>query len=84
MTIEIKSDANGKAVIWSEVGGKPVPLPAENVYVRVSDGHVFTTPPGLRDLQRLRPHEVAMVELWLDERAAEIKPHVFAGEPPLG
>ena len=83
MTIEIKTDANGKDVLWSEVDGRAVPLPAENIYIRAGDGHVFTAPPG-QILQRLRPHEVAMVNHWLDERAAEIKPNVFSGEPPVG
>ncbi len=83
MTIEIKTDAAGNAVLWSEVGGRAVPLAADHIYVRASDGHVLVAPPG-QVLQRLRPHEVAMVEYWLSERAAEIKPNVFAGEPPDG
>ena len=70
MTIEIKTDAHGKAIIWSEVGGRKVPLPAENIYIRAGDGHVFTAVPAMSGLERLRPHEVAMLEFWLAERGA--------------
>lgn len=84
MTITIKTDASGKQIIWSEVGGKAIPLPAENLYVRLGDGHCFVAVPGTHGLERLRPHEVAMVEQWLRERASEITTTVFAGEPPVG
>ncbi len=82
MTITIKTDANGRDVIWAEVGGKACPLPAENIYIRAGDGHVFVAVPGTRGLERLRPHEVAMVEYWLREKAPEIVTTVFAGETP--
>ena len=81
MTIRIKTDNNGKDVLWSEVGGKTVPLPVENLYLRLGDGHVFTAVPGGL-LQRLNPHEVGMVEHWLRERASEITTMVFAGQTP--
>ena len=82
MTVRIEIDASGKDVIWSEVGGRKVPLPAENIYIRAGDGHVFVTAPGLFGLERLRPHEVEMVHHWLNEKAGEIAPNIFAGEPP--
>ena len=84
MTVRIETDPIGRDVIWSEVGGKAVRLPVENILIRASDGHVFTTPPGSYRwtvLERLRPHEVAMVEFWLREKAVEIAPNIFAGEP---
>jgi len=84
MPVKIKTDNHGKEIIWSEVGGKATPLPVENVYIRMGDGHVFTCPPGYsrgNTLQRLRPCEVAMVNFWLRKNAAEIGPNVFAGEP---
>ena len=84
MTVTIKPDNTGKDVIWSEVGGKPVPLPVENLYLCMESGHLFTSPPGSfrgKTLDRLRPHEVEMVEFWLREKAPEIAPNVFAGEP---
>ncbi len=82
MTIRIEKDANGKDVIWSEVGGKAAPLPAENLYMRMGDGHCFVAVPATPGLERLRPHEVAMVEHWLRERASEITTVVFAGVTP--
>ncbi len=82
MTIRIETDANGKDVIWSEIRGKAFPLPAENIYIRAADGHVFTAVPATRGIERLRPQEVAMVEHWLREKAPEIVTTVFAGEPP--
>ena len=83
--MKIETDANGNAVIWHEVAGKAVPLPAENLYVRASDGHCFVAPPGEPPLARLRPHEVEMMEHWLHERAGDIAPNVFAGRiPPDG
>ena len=88
-TITIEIDANsGKQVIWSELVGKPVPLPVENLYLRMSDGHIFTVPPGPfsrgQSLQRLRPHEIEMIQFWLAERGGKIKPDIFAGEPEPG
>ncbi len=93
MKVRIEKDAQGKDVLWTEVGGehggkaKPVPLPVENIFFHAATGHVFTTFPGNyrgKTLERLRPHEVEMVEFWLRERASEITTLVFAGEPPLG
>ena len=81
MAVTIKTDHQGKSVLWSMVGGKTVPLPAENIYIRASDGHIFTAVPGGL-LQRLNPHEVGMVEHWLRERASEITTMVFAGQTP--
>jgi hypothetical protein len=84
MGVEIKEDGHGNQVLWSEIGGKPVPLPVNDIFIR-ADGQVFTWALyGKNQPQRLRPHETAMVQFWLDERAAEIKPNVFAGEPPDG
>lgn len=82
MTVRIEKDVNGKDVIWSEVGGKAALLAAENIYIRAGDGHCFVIFPSTRGVERLRPHEVAMVEFWLRERAPEIVTKVFAGETP--
>jgi len=84
MTVRIETDGSGKVVIWTEVGGKPVPLPADDVYFRASDGHCFVAPSGPVPLARLRPHEPEMVEHWLCEKGAGIGPNIFAGEPPHG
>ena len=83
MTIRIEKDAQGRDVIWSEIGGKAVPLPVPTIYVRASDGHVFTIE-GSGLPQRLRPHEPEMVEYWLREKGVKIEPNIFAGEPSLG
>ena len=86
MTITIKTDNHGKDVIWSEVGGKTVPLPVENLFVRLADGHVFNLgggAPGTRgaNLSRLRPHEPEMVDHWLSNKDLP-EPDIFSGEPP--
>ncbi len=78
MTIEIKPGANGD-VIWGELAGRAVPLPVENLYVRALDGHCFLTS---QVLDRLRPHEPALVQFWLDQNPDGITPVIFAGEPP--
>ena len=83
MTIRIESDAYGKDIIWTEVGGRPTALPADHVLIRASDGHVFTAPIGLRGLSRLSPHGVEMVEHFLKERGLA-EPNVFAGDTPHG
>ena len=83
MTIRIETGADGKDVIWSEVGGKAVGLPAENIYIQVVSGHVFTTPPGSfrgKVMARVTPHEVEMVEHYLRETDGPHAPNVFAGE----
>ena len=82
MTVRIEKDNHGRDVIWSEVGGKAVPLPAEHILVRLSDGHIFITSAGLPGLNPLRPHEPEMVKHWLREKGAEIAPNVFAGDTP--
>ena len=84
MTVRIETDAQGHDVLWSEVGGKAVPLQVENLFFRALDGHVFVGPSGHVPLERLRPHEVEMVEFWLHEKGVEIEPNIFAGEPPHG
>ena len=84
MTIRIEKDAHGRDVIWGEVGGKAVPLPVDDILIRASDGHVFLTSAGLPGLNRLRPHEPEMVRHWLREKGGEIKPDIFAGDPPHG
>ena len=83
MTIKIEKDPQGRDVLWSEVGGKPVPLPVETLHIRYSDGHFFTIEPGGLP-QRLRPHEPEMIKYWLREKGAKIVPNIFAGEPPHG
>ena len=85
MAIKIEKDNDGRDVIWSEVGGKAVGLPAENIYIQVVSGHVFTTPPGQfrgKVMARVTPHEVEMVEHYLRETDGPQAPNVFAGEPP--
>ena len=79
MSVRIVMDVHGRDVIWSEIGGKAVPLPVENIYIRASDGRCFTISPG--DLpQPLRPHEPEMIEFWLSERGGKIVPDIFEGE----
>ena len=77
MAITIKTDQWGKEIIWSEIGGKAVPLAAADIYIRAVDGHVRIG----KTLEPLRPHEIEMVEFWLRKNAAEIGPNVFAGDP---
>ena len=84
MPVTIKQDAAGREVIWSERGGKPVPLVVEDIFIRASNGHVFKadyyySPPRLH---RLEPQEVAMVQHWLRAADGPHVPNVFAGEPP--
>ena len=83
-TVRIENDPAGLPVIWSEVGGKKVPLPVEHIYIHALTGHIRTASPGPFSrgecMQPLRPHEVEMVEFWLRERG-EIVPVVFSGEP---
>ena len=81
MTIKIESDAFGKDIIWTEVDGRPTALPAEQILVRASDGHVFTAPVGLRGLSRLSAHDVEMVEHFRDERGL-CEAVIFAGYTP--
>ena len=83
MTLRIEPDAYGKDVIWCEVDGRPTALPAEQILVRASDGHVFTAPVGLRGLSRLSPHDVEMVEHYRHEKGMS-EPVVFAGDLPDG
>ena len=90
MKVRIEKDARGQDVLWTEVGGahggkaKPVPLPTETIFMRLIDGHIFIAPSGAVPLERLRPHEPEMVNHWLCEKAPEIAPNVFAGEPAPG
>ena len=88
MTIRIEADANGHDAIWSEIGGKPVSLSANDLLICASTGDVLHASGGLDNVLsgrslpfRLRPHEVAMVNYYFDKRGIEIKPNVFAGEP---
>ncbi len=81
MTCKIEPDAYGKDVIWTEVDGRATALPAEQILVRASDGHVFTAPVGLRGLSRLSPHDVEMVEHYRHEKGM-CEPVVFAGDTP--
>ena len=78
MAITIKTDNWGREIIWSELGGKAVPLAAADIYIRADDGHVRIG----KTLEPLRPHEVEMVEFWLRQRASDITTKVFAGETP--
>ena len=81
MTCKIDTDAFGRDVIWCEVDGRPTALPAEQILVRASDGHVFTAPVGLRGLSRLSAHDVEMIEHYRDEKGMP-EPVVFAGDTP--
>ncbi len=80
MTIKIEPDAYGKDVIWCEVDGRATALPADQILVRASDGHVFRAPVGLRGLSRLAPHDVEMAKHFLAEKGMP-KPDIFAGDP---
>ena len=85
MALRIETDAYGRDVIWSEVGGKKVPLEVDSLFVRAVNGHIFTSAaPGVRGsmLSRLSPHEVEMVEFWLDKQGVH-ELNIFDGEPPV-
>ena len=82
MTIRTEINARGQEELWGEKGGKKAVLMASDIFLRLSDGHVFTARSGPIPLDRLNPHEVEMVEFWLHQQGAEVKPNVFAGEPP--
>ena len=82
MTVRTEINARGQEEIRGEKGGKKAVLMASDLFLRLSDGHVFTAPSGPVPLYRLNPHEVEMVEFWLRERGAGIEPKVFAGEAP--
>lgn len=86
MSCWIEKTPDGKDCIFcdsADVGcdNQTQALPAEQILIRASDGHVFKAPPGLKGLFRLAPHDVAMVEYWLRERGVEIGPNIFAGDP---
>ena len=81
MGVEIKEDNHGNQVIWSELAGKAAPLPVNDIFIR-ADGQVFTWALyGKNQPQRLRPHEVEMVEYWLAETGGVHELDVFEGEP---
>ena len=86
MTCRIETDAQGRETIVtdsadnagtnSKITGQG--LPADSVFIRLSDGACFTkTPP----LNRLSPAEVDMVNHFIEEKGAP-QPDVFAGDPP--
>ncbi len=85
--IEIRLDPHGGEVIWSEKGGRAVPLAAADIYIRASDGNVFIGDAAILSkrggLQRLQPHEPEMVAFWMKQRGAGTA-KIFAGEPPGG
>ena len=83
MTCKIEQDAFGRDTIWCEVDGRRTALPADQILVRASDGHVFTAPVGLRGLSRLGPPDVEMIEFFRRERGLA-KPVIFAGDTPDG
>lgn len=82
MTVRIETDASGKDVIWSEVGGRKVPLPVENLWINALDGRLANIVPGLPGVEPLRPHEPAMVAFWMDKNPDGIAPNIFAGVSP--
>ena len=81
MTCKIDTDAFGRDVIWTEVDGRKTALPADQILIRASDGHVFTAPVGLRGLSRLSLHDVEMIEHYRHEKGL-CEPVVFAGATP--
>ena len=83
MTCKIEQDAFGRTVIWSEVDGRPTALPADQILVRASDGHVFTAPVGLRGLSRLGPPDVEMIQHFFHEKGLA-EPDIFSGDTPNG
>ena len=82
MTIRTEINPRGQEEIWGERGGKKAVLMASDLFLRLSDGHVFTAPSGSVPLYRLNPHEVEMVEFWLHQKGGKVEPDIFAGEPP--
>ena len=64
-------------------GGRGIPVNC--ILVRVSDGHVFRAPDGLRGLEKLSEAEADMVRFYLDKLDGPIVPVVFAaGHTPNG
>ncbi len=83
MTCKIEPDAFGRDVISCEVDGRKTALPADQILIRASDGHVFTASAGLRGLSRLSTHDVEMIEYYRHEKGL-CEPVVFAGYAPDG
>ena len=84
MTCWIEEDSGGRDCIFcnsAEVGAdvRKTAIHTDHVFVRLSDGQVFTsgTP-----LPRLSPAEAEMVEYYEDERGMPIL-HIFSGEPSV-
>ena len=85
MPVRIEKDNHGQDVIWSEKGGRAVPLWPKDVFIQLSTGHVFKAGLTPVPLSRLEPHEPAMIELYLRQTEGPQAPNVFAGnEPPDG
>ena len=78
--MKIETDAYGVDVIWGEQDGRPVALQSNEIFVNVGTGHVFRIPVGLRGVSRIAPHEVEMVNHFLEQNG-ELKPVVFSGDP---
>ena len=85
MTIRIEINARGEEEIWGEnrAGQKHVIL-TDKIYMRRSDGQHFIAPSIQHNLSLPNPHEVPMIEFWLEQKAAGIEPKVRAGEPQDG
>ena len=87
--MKIEKDVHGRDVVWAELGGRPVPLPAENILLSAETGHILIAPLGLqaalagKGLTRPRPHEIAMIEFYLEKKGDTIIPDVFTGEPKV-
>lgn len=80
MPVRIEKDNHGRDVLWSEKAGKPVPLVVDDVFIRLSDGHLFKA--GTTPMARLEPHEPEMVEFYLRETDGPHAPNIFAGDTP--
>ncbi len=86
MTIEIQTDKAGRDILVlsdpEKYGAGKKPLHTDHVLVRLSDGHVFKAPPGMRGLMRLSEAEAEMVKHYISNSGDECKPNVFAGNAP--
>ena len=91
MTVRIETDALGQETIVTDSADNAglnskitkQGLPTDQVYMRLSDGQVFTAVIGSLGPDgptRLSPAEVDMVQHYLREKGAP-EPDVFAGDP---
>ena len=87
-SIKIETDANGcEMIILTDVekyGKRGRGLPAANILISASDGHVFVARPNLPGLSRLGEVDAELVRHYLGEIGGAHEPNIFAGDDPDG